>query len=154
MKLAERLALAWRVLRAKPGNLMAHANSELLAAGDDEMQAMMNDGLREMVLVFSLQGHSGFSGAYAIAALEKLLRFEPLGPLTGADSEWVEVGEGMWQNRRCGRVFKGEDGRAYDIDGRVFREPDGGCFTNIDSRVYVEFPYTPTTEYVDVEAAA
>lgn len=154
MNLRKRIALAWRVLRAESGNLMAHADSELPPDAGDEMQAMMNDGLRELVLVFSSQGHSGFSGAYALAALEKLLRFEPLGPLTGADSEWVEVGEGTWQNRRCGRVFKGEDGRAYDIEGRVFREPDGGCFTNIDSRVYVEFPYTPTTEYVDVEAAA
>ena len=46
--------------------------------------------------------------------------------------------------------------RAYDISGRVFREPNGSCWTgslneNMSSTVDVEFPYVPKTEYVDVE---
>jgi len=48
------------------------------------------------------------------------------------------------------QVFKDADGRAYDIDGRVFREPNGCCYTSSDSRVYITFPYRPKTEYVDV----
>ncbi len=61
--------------------------------------------------------------------------------------------DGMWQNKRCFRVFKdSKDGPVYDIEGKVFREPDGACFTNGDSRVAVVFPYTPTREYVDVPA--
>lgn len=154
MTLRQRLSLAWRVLTYKPGNLLAHAKAELPDDKGDEMQKAMNTGLLEILLVFSSQGHSGFSASYATAAIEKLLRFEPLGPLTGEPSEWIEVADGLWQNKRCSRLFKDADGRAYDIDGKVFREPDGGCYTSIDSRVYVEFPYTPKTEYVDVEAAA
>lgn len=150
MNIRERLALAWRVLRYQPDNLLAHADRELPPADGDEMQEAMNLALREIVFVFGSQGHSGFSAGYATDALEKLLRFEPLRPLTGEPEEWNEVGPGWWQNRRCSRVFKDADGRAYDIDGRVFREPNGCCYTSSDSRVYITFPYRPKTEYVDV----
>jgi hypothetical protein len=135
-----------------PGNLYAHAVRELPDAGDDKMQACMNECLLQMVLVFSSQGHSGFSSGYAIAALTKLLDFQPLRPLTGEDSEWNEVGTDVWQNNRCSHVFKDADGRAYDIQGRVFREPNGSGYTSGKSRVYIEFPYTPKIEYVDVDA--
>lgn len=153
MKMRERIALAWRVLTCQTANLMAHAESELPPTDGDETQALMNRNLRELVLVFSSQGHSGFSAGYAAAALGKLMRFEPLRPLTGEPDEWNEVGEGVFQNRRCSRVFKQADrfdGQAYDIDGRVFREPSGCCYTNGDSFVPITFPYTPKTEYVDV----
>lgn len=103
MKLTERLALCWRILHAKPGNLMAHADMELPSAKDDDMQSLMNRQLRELVLVFSTHGHSGFSASYARQALGKLLAFEPLRPLTGAPDEWYEVCEGVFQNRRCWR---------------------------------------------------
>lgn len=139
-----------QIMREEPDNLYAHALRELPAADGDEMQTAMNECLLQMVLVFSSQRHSGFSAGYAISALNKLLNFEPLGPLTGEDSEWVEVSEGTWQNNRCSHVFKDETG-AYDIDGRIFRTPGGGCYTNRDSRVYITFPYTPKREYVDVQ---
>lgn len=150
MKLTQRLALCWRILRAEPGNTMAHADRELPPANGDDMQALMNQGLRELVLVFGTQGHSGFSAGWAIACLTKLLSFEPLSPLTGEDSEWGEVGNGVLQNRRCGRVFKESvrfGGQPYDIEGIVWEDPDGGCFTNAQSAVLVTFPYTPKTEY-------
>lgn len=131
-----------------------HAEQEFKALGWDFTEDGPNKWIRENVLellgVFSKQGHSGSSAPYCIGLFEKLARFEPLAPITGADDEWVEVSEGIWQNRRCSHVFKGSDGRAYDIDGRIFREPNGACFTNRDSRVYIEFPYTPKREYVDV----
>ena len=154
MTFIERLSLCWRVLRAEPGNLLAHAERELPNAAGDEMQALMNRGLKELVLVFSTQWHSGFSAGYATSALEKLLRYQPLGPLTGEPEEWHEVGPGVFQNRRCSHVFKDAtkfDGQASDLDGQVFREPSGLCYTNSESRVPVTFPYTPTTVYVDVE---
>jgi hypothetical protein len=138
-------------------NLMAHARSELPVAGDDEMQSLMNRQLLQMVAVFSTHGHSGFSASYAVGVLEKLLRYQPLGPLTGGPEEWNEVGDGVYQNRRCSRVFKQADrfnGQAYDLDGRVFREPSGACYTNRDSMVPITFPYTPKTEYVNVPERA
>ena len=155
MKLTQRLALCWRILRAEPGNLLAHADRELPPADGDEMQALMNQGLRELVLVFGTQGHSGFSANWARQSLEKLLAYEPLRPLTGEPDEWAEVADGVFQNKRWSRVFKQADrfdGQAYDIDAKVFREPSGACYTGRESMVPVVFPYWPKTEYVDVPA--
>lgn len=152
MNLADRLRLCWRVLRADTGNLFAHADRELPPANGDEMQAAMNQGLKELILVFGTQGHSGFSSGWAVSCLEKLLRFKPLGPLTGEPDEWAEVGPGVFQNRRCSHVFKQADrfnGQAYDLNGKVFREPDGACYTNGESMTPITFPYVPSTVYVD-----
>ena len=55
-----------------------------------------------------------------------------------------------WQNNRASHVFKCSDGQAYDIEGKIFRDKAGHCYTNRDSRVDVTFPYTPKREYVDV----
>lgn len=150
MKLIDKMSLCWRILRADHSGLMDHADRELPSSNGDEMQSLMNQQLREMLLVFSTQGHSGFSAAYARGALDKLLAYKPMRPLTGEPEEWEEVGNGVFQNKRCGRVFKQSDrfnGQAYDIDGIVWQDPDGSCFTNSDSRVPVVFPCTPKTEY-------
>jgi hypothetical protein len=109
-----------------------------------------------MVEEFSKEGHSGFSASYAISILEKILRFEPLTPLTGEDSEWVEVMKGVYQNNRCSRVFK-KDGVAQDNEAVVFydiiRDDNGkefkSYFTNWKSQKDVTFPYTPKREYVE-----
>lgn len=136
-------------------SLTDFARSELTAAGlfdkDTLYGGMLGNAVMELVEKFSEQGHSGMSASIAVQAFERLARYEPLGPLTGADDEWTEVSEGVFQNRRCSHVFK-ENGEAYDIYGRIFREPSGACFTNRDSRVPVTFPYTPKREYVDVPA--
>jgi hypothetical protein len=140
--------------------LVSHAEQELKLLSDgepDEMQEAMNRHILGMVKLFSEEGHSGFSASYAVGLLEKLLRYEPLTPLTGADEEWTEIdgGPGMrWQNKRCSHVFKGDDGRAWDGEGRIFREPNGSCYTGKGSQVYIEFPYTPAREYVDVPGEA
>lgn len=150
----------WVRYKLFPGKsgLERHAERELaLLMGDpdgDDMQRAMNKHLLRMVRTFAREGHSGFSASYAVSVLEKLLRYEPLGPITDDPAEWQEISEEMgricWQNRRCSHVFKDADGRAYDINGRVFVEPDGVSFTGTGSRVYVTLPYTPTTEYVNV----
>jgi len=138
-------------------NLEVFAREELTRAGlfdeDSDYGGMMGDAVMKMIEAFAEEGHSGFSANMAISIFSKLARFEPLTPLTGEDDEWTEVGErdgvSVFQNKRCPHVFKEED-RAYDIEGRIFREPSGARFTNRDSRVPVTFPYTPTREYVDI----
>ena len=145
--------------------LVDYAKKELdiIGMGEDcgGMELLMRNNILEFVEVMSNQGHSGFSGAYIVSCLEKLLRFEPLSPLTGEDSEWNECGDGYFQNKRCSRVFKSKDrfdGKPYDIEGKVFVEHyfnDEGeertsSYTNGDACVLVEFPYTPKTEYVDL----
>jgi hypothetical protein len=137
--------------------LIEHAKREFQAVGykpvdeeEDGPNKWIQENIFELLEVFSKQGHSGSSAPYCIGMFEKLARFEPLCPITGKDEEWMEVGEGFWQNKRCSHVFKDSDGKAYDSEGRVFRSPNGGCFINGNSRVYITFPYTPVTEYIDV----
>lgn len=138
---------------ARDSNIISYARRELPDADRDEMQADMNRCILQLLAVFSLQANSGFSASYATSVVEKLMRFEPLSPLTGADDEWIDHGNGVFQNRRCSHVFKQPDlfgGQPYDLDGRVFREPSGACYTNWESMVPITFPYTPKREYVDV----
>lgn len=136
-------------------NSIAHARRELglLRSNEpDEMQDLIERHILKLIREFDKEGHSGFSANYTINLLEKLLRFEPIKPLTGDDSEWNDI-SGMssdpcWQNNRCSHVFKGADGRAYDSQGRVFTDADGGSYTSRDSRVYISFPYRPSIQYI------
>lgn len=137
-------------------NLEHHARRELELAGlfdeDSDYGGMLGDAVMRLIKIFADDGHSGFSAEMATSLFSKLSRFEPITPLTGGFSEWMQVDDGMYQNRRCGHVFAlGPDGRgAYDLNGKVFREPSGACYTSSDSKTPITFPYTPTTEYVDV----
>lgn len=126
-------------------NLVAHAERELVAAGmpkkakDDDGEGpnqWMHVCLMQLVRIFASQGHSGSSSEFCVDALNKLLRFRPLVPLTGEDAEWFEASEGIFQNRRCSSVFKTAGGQAYDLDGLGERDP-------VTNRVHVIFPYMP-----------
>ena len=153
LRLAERVKY-WFVKRPD-SNYIKHAKRELVAVGydlndkEESPNKWIMENLFELLNVFDTQGHSGSSAPYCIHMFQKLASFEPLCPLTGEDSEWNECGEGKFQNKRCSHVFK-DDERAYDSNGKIFREPNGCCYTNKDSRVTVAFPYTPKCEYVDV----
>lgn len=143
-------------------SLYDHAERELDLMGlsdDGDMNGVMRKHILRMVKEFAEEGHSGFSASYAIQVLEKLLKFEPITPLSGEDWEWSDVseisGRTLYQNARCGRVFKDETG-AYDIAGKVFwswmtdkktGEKFKSHYTSRDSRVPVTFPYTPATVY-------
>lgn len=148
-------------------NYVKHAMTEWRAAGFvdengnycDEMQRAICEHVIKLLDVFDEEGHSGTSAPYAIKMFSALASFEPIVPLTGEDWEWAEVNasdELKYQNKRCGHVFKGADGRAYDGKGKVFydyyTDEDGkhhkSYYTCSESRVYIEFPYTPITEYV------
>ena len=136
-------------------SLVEHAKLELQLAGlmdkDSDYGGMLGEAVLELIDVFAKQEHSGASASMVSSLFNKLSRYEPLQPLTGKDEEWNEVSEGVFQNKRCGHVFK-ENGIAYDIDGKIFREPNGDCYTGKGSRVDVTFPYVPKSEYVDVPA--
>ena len=136
-------------------NLVDHAKMELEAAGlfdkNSDYGGMLGEAVLELVEKFAEQGHSGFSAGHTVAIFKKVAMFEPLAPLTGDDSEWTEVTDGMFQNKRCSHVFK-ENGEAYDIQGRIFRDPNGVTYTSKGSSVPVTFPYNPKSEIVDVES--
>lgn len=145
-------------------NLIEFAKNELdivLNKCEDEegkeMQEMINKDILEIVEIFSKQGHSGFSANYAINLITKLLKYEPITPLTGEDNEWqlLDYGDDIkYQNKRCSRVFKDKEGKAYDIEGKIFTDNNGRTwFTKGGggSRTYITFPYTPTTKKVFLE---
>ena len=148
-------------------NYKVHAENEFRAAGwtnedgtyKDEMQGWVCDHLLKLLDVFAEEGHSGSSAPYAINLFSKLAKFEPLAALTGEDWEWNCVqdertdGVAVYQNKRLCSVFKQADrfdGKPYWLDGRVmwewFKNEDGEIvktyFTNSDSFVTIEFPWT------------
>jgi len=133
-------------------NLTSHAQRELELAGwfnkESDYEGMIGEAIMELMTVFAKQDHSGFSASIVSRLFNKLSRYEPLNPLTGEDSEWEEVETGVFQNRRCSKVFR-ENGQAYNVEGRIFRDPDGSTWVNSESRVNITFPYTPRTEYKD-----
>lgn len=134
----------------KKNNYVLHAEREFKSLGwpgKDKMQKAICKEVIELLNLFAKGGHSGTSAPYAINLFEKLANFKPIGPLTGKDNEWCEVADGVFQNKRCSNVFK-QDGKAYDIDGKVFIDADGFSYTNFKSRVPVKFPYTPKTIYI------
>lgn len=136
-------------------DLIEHAKKEfeiLGWPGDCEMQQAICEDVLALLETFGKQGHSGFSASYALTLFKKLANFEPIGPLTGGDSEWHEYEPNHFQNKRCSEVFKDPDGRVYWINGRVFETPDGCRYTNKDSAVEISFPWEktePEIVYVD-----
>lgn len=150
-------------------SMLEWAEQELRYAGydindpEDGPNRWLAEGTLELLKVFADQGHSGSSAPYAVALFEKLAMWKPIAPLTGEDDEWNDVGEDTWQNRRNSAVFKGNDGQAYWIEGRVFWEwathpeiddgkPFKSHYTSRDSRVSITFPWTQPDqrEYVFV----
>lgn len=139
--------------------LYEYAENELkYTFGDDpdEMQAMMNKSILDIVKVFSDQGFSGFSAPYAINILTKLLNYKPLSPLEGTEDEWFDIDDpstrNMQQNKRCFSVFRydGDNSTAEMSDAKVFSD-DGGesYYTSKDSFIPVVFPFTvPEKEFV------
>jgi hypothetical protein len=141
-------------------SLIEHAKRELatLRRPDEDpdtadAQGWIEECVLNCVEAFAKAGHSGSSAAYTTSILERLLRFEPLGPLTGMPDEWfrplcpTEMHD-VEQNKRCSHVFR-ENGQAYDIQAILWRDPDGTLVTTADSRRNVTFPYSPTQEIRD-----
>ncbi len=140
--------------------LVEYASSEFIRAEwcdsnfvfEDKMQGAVCKNVIDMLCVFSGEGHSGFSASYTLGVFNKVAKFKPLSPLTGADDEWNEVGDNNYQNRICGSIFKvGKQGKAYWLDRYVFRDKNGSCFTSSRSRQFIDFPWMPVDpEYIDV----
>ncbi len=134
-------------------SLMKHAKKEFEIAGwpgDDKMQKMMCDCLLELLETFEKQQHSQFSASYCLEYFDKLAHFQTISPLTGADDEWIEVSDGLFQNKRDSTVFK-KNGEAYWLYGKIFRDKNGCTYTNRDSEIPVTFPWArPESEIIDV----
>lgn len=112
-------------------SLTEYAKDELERAGlfdkDSDYDGMLGEAALEIVEVFARQGHSGMSAAMVTAIVEKLMRYQPLTPLTTDPKEWMDVAPGMWQSRRSPTVFSEDGGKtAYDSETREPVELAGG----------------------------
>ncbi len=91
--------------------------------------------MEKILNLFFDEWDSGGAVAVMQPVLMKLIAGKPLSPLTGTDEEWLEVMDGVFQNKRCSTVFKDprfHGGKlAYDIDN-----PNG-------PRDAITFPYNP-----------
>lgn len=102
--------------RRPPSNLVAHARRELELIGEEPHTVR---GYLNVIQAFADMGHSGGSASVAIPTIGRLLRFENLTPLTDDPDDWIEVGHGVWQNRRCSRMFSEDGGKSYtDVEDR------------------------------------
>jgi hypothetical protein len=103
-------------------SLVAHAKRELALIGEDQDTI---DGIVKVVQAFADCGHSGGSAPMAIDYLERLLRFEPLSPLTSDATEWVDrtemSGYPIWQSTRDPRAFSEDGGRTWTFLNRHHR---------------------------------
>lgn len=108
------------VASAMDSNLTHHALVELSIIGypnqrdeDASYNKLMTDSIMNLVTLFADQGHSGHTAAYSIELLGKLLKFEPLSPITSSSEEWVHVGPELWQNTRNSKCFSKNGGVTY-----------------------------------------
>ena len=125
-------------------NLINHAKHELILAEADKSfyGELLPNAVLELVEVFARQNHSGMSAPIVIDLFSKLAGYKILSPLTGADDEWCEVSEGLFQNKRLSHVFK-ENGQAHDNQGRIFEDAGGNRYASRGSSIDIEFPYVP-----------
>lgn len=136
------------------GTLVDYAKEELKRIGMIDSGEPYNDAVAKAILdlieLFASQGHSGFTAPYTVNAFKRLAMYKPLSPLTGEDSEWSEVGSGVYQNKRYSAVFK-EDGKAYNVEGKMFTDNNGSTwYLSKDSHVEITFPYIVPDEPEEV----
>lgn len=124
-QLLARIKLAWNIIKARDGILVDHAKYELrkqLILPKDDFDRQLSESAVDILRVFSLVRHSGFSASWQREQIDTLLQFLPLSPLTGEHDEWIAVDgdiatdDMMFQNRRASSVFKRKDGTAYNIN--------------------------------------
>lgn len=151
--------------------LREYAKKELAIAlesslgADDDFPAITENVL-DLVKTIAVQESFGNSHKLVASWLFDLVRFIPLTPLTGEDSEWEEIpslqslppGSGrVWQNVRCRRVYKTET-YAFDADGinRVSKDGKLSCSGGFRNHRTITFPYYPSevTEVMTDEEVA
>lgn len=142
---------------------LAIMNSSL-TEGDELLITPYIEQIKEIIDIFSKQAHSGGSAPFATDAISRTIKavlgFQILSPLTGEDSEWVDIsemhGSPLWQNIRDGGVFKDENGECRYSNSIVWVGEDqwdqfvGRINEYGSSNIIKEFPFMPKTFYISV----
>lgn len=149
-------------------NLRAHADRELRNVGynpdsSDFIESRVYKDVMSLIDALARLKLSGGIAPTVLRIFEKLAKYDLLSPLTGEDDEWLPIEEGtlsygptigkvgmLYQNKRASHVFKHCD-YAYDLNGIIFTEPSGTCYTSNESQIPVTFPYTPAPKYINVD---
>ncbi len=121
-------------------DLLSHARSELALLGNSDAQVQMNRYVLGIIEVFTSGNRGGFSSKYVLGIVVRLLRGQPLLPLTGEPGEWEQVEDDLWRNKRCPYVFKHAEGNAFVL----------GISVTMDDTEISTFPCVPTREYIDI----
>lgn len=101
---------------SEESNLVIHARRELNIIGEEPD---VIEGYLKVIQAFADMGHSGGSAMVAIPVINRLLQFQNLAALTDDPDDWIEVGYGLWQNRRCSQMFSEDGGKTYtDVEDR------------------------------------
>lgn len=102
-------------------NYTEWARKEIELAGlfgpKSDYDGMLGDALMALVEAFDGQGHSGMSASIVAHAFGKLMRWEPLTPITSDPDEWYdrsgESGGPLWQNKRDSKAFSKDGGKTW-----------------------------------------
>lgn len=104
-------------------NSVTHAERELRLAGlldkDSDYDGMLGEATLAIVRLFSEQGDSDMSAAMVADLAARLMRYEPLTPLTNDPDEWMPVEEeaagetSLWQSGRNPEAFSSDGGKTH-----------------------------------------
>lgn len=94
-------------------SVVQHAKDELERAGTFREDPAFAQCILSAVAAFGSYSHSGTSAAVGIHAVNELLQFKALSPLTSNPDEWMEVQEGLWQSRRDPSYFSSDGGETW-----------------------------------------
>jgi hypothetical protein len=88
-----------------------------------------------------------------LSVIDHLLNSMPLSPIEFDGVDWGLVFDNIYQNKRCGAIFKDDFG-GYYLDAIVWCHKDNhftGMVDGVHSTQYIKsFPFEPKTFYIDV----
>lgn len=97
-----------------------HAEREMELAGLYEPGAdyggLLTRAVHDLLEAHYNQHHSGFSHLITLKIFNKLANGEPLTDLTDNPEDWLEVGDGVWQNIRQSEAFSRDGGKTYRLN--------------------------------------
>jgi hypothetical protein len=124
---------------------------------DSDYAGMLGEAVEELLRLFAIQEHSGFSASLCNQIFHTLIEGNPLTPLTTDESEWTdgieiggpnngfEKGEFLLSNRSSGVTSSTKllsENKAV-FDGIIWKDPEGFTYTNKDSIVEFTLPGFP-----------
>lgn len=114
------------LFRKKHSNLIRHAEYEMKLAGldkeDSDYSGMLYEAILDLIILFSSQGHSGYSAMRTIQLFKKLANFENLLPLTNNPDEWIKLCDNEYQNKRNSACFSKDLITYYNIEDKERKE--------------------------------